>query len=180
MWSKRDECCVECGLSDSPHMAKGSCARCYQRRYRRENASRIAGSKRAWYASHPEFHKERREARHFAGARQAVIARDGNKCTGCDKTTGLIVHHLDGNGRGRDGPNNDMSNLVTLCRACHARHHHTNKAWSRHHECCVRCARTDRKHNAKGLCWSCYSQPTGRSLLHDMVRTSVRAEEARR
>jgi hypothetical protein len=156
MWSRGYDCCCECGLSDSPHMAKGKCQRCYQRGYRARNAERIAESKRDWYAAHPGYHAKQRETQHFGGLRQQALRRDGNRCTECGSPKNLVVHHKDGEGRGKKDPNNHIDNLTTLCRACHAKHHSTNKGWSRHHECCRQCNRTDRKHNAKGLCWSCY------------------------
>ena len=156
MWSKKyDRCCV-CGQQDCAHVGKGKCQRCYQREYRKKHASRIAETKRIWYEAHPGYHTRQRESRHFGGLRQQALERDGNRCTECGAAKNLIVHHRDGEGRGKESPSNRLDNLATLCRACHAQHHHTNNGWSRHHECCLRCGRTDRKHNAKGLCWSCY------------------------
>lgn len=33
-WAKKFDCCVKCGLTTSPHAAKGVCYRCYMHRYR--------------------------------------------------------------------------------------------------------------------------------------------------
>lgn len=40
------------------------------------------------------------------------------KCAWCDATDNLLVHHIDGNRQ-----NNDLTNLVTLCKRCHQTHH---------------------------------------------------------
>lgn len=60
--------------------------------------------------------------RAFGGLKYQVLARDGNKCTTCKcaDMKRLIIHHKDENKQ-----NNVMENLTTLCRACHARVHHT-------------------------------------------------------
>lgn len=58
----------------------------------------------------------------FSGNKKHVLERDGHQCTKCAETKGLIVHHIDHSGSS-EKPNNDMSNLTTLCRSCHMRHH---------------------------------------------------------
>ena len=60
----------------------------------------------------------------FGGNGSKAMERDGHKCTECGKTNrkALIVHHIDHSGSS-DNPNNDLSNLTTLCRSCHMRHH---------------------------------------------------------
>ena len=52
------------------------------------------------------------------------IKRDNYKCVDCDfdKKEKLIVHHID-ESREMEKLNNDLENLVTLCRPCHARRH---------------------------------------------------------
>lgn len=54
-----------------------------------------------------------------------VLKRDGHKCRLCDRTTSLVVHHLDGTGESsvESGNNHDLSNLVTVCRPCHQKIH---------------------------------------------------------
>jgi 5-methylcytosine-specific restriction endonuclease McrA len=49
-----------------------------------------------------------------------VRQRDGNRCTECGETTGLVVHHLV---RPQDGGTDETSNLTTLCRICHGNAH---------------------------------------------------------
>ncbi len=58
----------------------------------------------------------------FGGNKKRVLERDGYKCVECGKIKGLTVHHKDHSGNG-ENPNNDMDNLITLCRSCHMRHH---------------------------------------------------------
>jgi hypothetical protein len=48
-----------------------------------------------------------------------VKQRDGFKCILCGEKEGLVVHHLD-----EDKQNNEIANLATLCRPCHAKIHH--------------------------------------------------------
>lgn len=54
-----------------------------------------------------------------------ILNRDNHMCQWREKCNGdssnLIIHHLDGNDR-----NNERSNLITLCRACH-QYFHMNK-----------------------------------------------------
>jgi len=75
------------------------------------------------YERHKDVYKLRaklkREQDRFSGLREIVLERDGYKCTICESTERLEVHHKDGRGRGKDEPNNDMSNLQTLCAKCH-------------------------------------------------------------
>ena len=41
-----------------------------------------------------------------------------DKCEWCGATKNLIVHHIDENRY-----NNELTNLVTICRSCHQKHH---------------------------------------------------------
>lgn len=56
-----------------------------------------------------------------------ALKRDGDKCVDCgvsqDKAV-LIVHHIDeSRKKGFRNMNNELDNLATLCRPCHARRH---------------------------------------------------------
>ena len=42
------------------------------------------------------------------------------KCAWCNSTKNLLVHHLDHNRL-----NNDISNLIVICKSCHQKHHTT-------------------------------------------------------
>ena len=63
-------------------------------------------------------HKCDKDDRRFSGVRDYVLWRDGLKCTRCGSQEKLIVHHKDW-----IRTNNDPSNLITLCRSCHAKEH---------------------------------------------------------
>ena len=41
-----------------------------------------------------------------------------NKCEWCGSKKNLCVHHIDGNRY-----NNDLDNLITVCKCCHQNHH---------------------------------------------------------
>ncbi|MDD1720123.1 MAG: HNH endonuclease [Methanoregulaceae archaeon] len=48
--------------------------------------------------------------------RSVILERDRYRCRICGDTSDLQVHHID-----QDRTNDDQSNLVSLCQACHAR-----------------------------------------------------------
>lgn len=164
MWSKRFSECILCGTKEIPHMAKGRCRKCYLSEYAKKpaNKRKARAAKDKWYRSNvtPETRRIAREQRHYGGMRQAVLARDEYRCVRCGKSNRLTVHHVDGKGRGFPDPNNDLLNLETLCRSCHAKLH-GKVEWSRNYRFCVRCGTTKRKHNARGLCWKCYAASRG-------------------
>ena len=58
----------------------------------------------------------------FSSNKKHVLERDGYRCTDCGIEKGLTIHHKDRSGSS-EKPNNDMDNLVTLCRSCHMRYH---------------------------------------------------------
>lgn len=53
-----------------------------------------------------------------------IFNRFNGNCKFCG-VKAQVIHHIDGNGDPRDKSilNNDINNLVPLCRACHARLH---------------------------------------------------------
>jgi hypothetical protein len=62
-----------------------------------------------------------------------------------------IVHHKNG-----DRGDNRIENLEIVSRARHAVIHATIEKWSRKHDSCQECGKTDRPHAANGLCDPCY------------------------
>ena len=171
MWARKFNNCIICGLDTRPHMAKGKCSYCYSSEYQNnpKNIDRVKQQKHNHYEIKvgPSGNKIAREERWFSGHREEVLKRDNYKCLECGETDllQLIVHHVDGNGRGSENPNNVMSNLATWCRACHAKHHATSNGWSRWYAHCQLCKTTERKHNAKGLCWKCYLNTNSKKTL---------------
>lgn len=60
--------------------------------------------------------------------RESIIERDNSKCRKCNLSRNdhkkiyncdITIDHIDGNGRNSDKPNNEPSNLMTLCLKCH-------------------------------------------------------------
>lgn len=45
---------------------------------------------------------------------QIILSLLGNKCFICKSTNNLVIHHKD-----RNRKNNDINNLLLLCRECH-------------------------------------------------------------
>jgi len=128
-WSRKHVRCVLCSGTEFRHMAYGLCNSCYQKIYKSDSEikARIDKQKQDWRDSNRDYvlmlAKERRERIHFDNMRDTVLDRDGHACTQCRSEDNLVVHHKDGNGRGSQSPNNELSNLTTLCKACHANEH---------------------------------------------------------
>lgn len=65
--------------------------------------------------------------------RPSVLERDNYSCQVCGKESrsvkykDMVVHHKDRNGNGSENPNNDPTNLITLCRRCHELEHFDDK-----------------------------------------------------
>lgn len=172
-WHKSYPYCIECSSADNKYMAKGLCNKCYLKKYREDpgNWNRIKERKEKWRTDNYEYvqklSKERRERVHFDSKREEALEKDGRCCSNCGSTEQLVVHHKDENGRGSDEPNNDLTNLSTLCRRCHIEEHREKVSnarrlsvlgkWAHHHSCCSKCGTTERKHAGLGLCVNCYA-----------------------
>lgn len=50
--------------------------------------------------------------------RQAGIEAYGDSCEICDSVGSVVIHHIDG-----DRTNNELGNLVPVCRSCHSKIH---------------------------------------------------------
>lgn len=60
---------------------------------------------------------------YYNGAYSQVMERDNNMCRKCGSEDELAVHHIDHSGSHRVESleaNNDLDNLIVLCRKCHA------------------------------------------------------------
>jgi len=55
------------------------------------------------------------------------IKQLGGKCQNCGSEKGLVIHHIDNQGRKVQNlgqkPNNELSNLRVICHSCHTLHH---------------------------------------------------------
>ena len=71
------------------------------------------------------------EQKKWREARIQVLNRDGNRCRNCGSTENLHVHHIQWK---RDGGEDKLSNLITLCRSCHQKEHPFPLTKKRKHE----------------------------------------------
>lgn len=174
--------CKICGQSAERYPSLKLCKKCYQndynKKYYQKNKDKIKERTSKYYIDNIE--KERikrkinREKMHFDSKRKQVLRRDDYTCIRCNSrkegndTKNLIVHHKDRLGRGSEVKNNDLQNLITLCRSCHAKEHskdlklalkekYKNK-WAMKYDCCIECGTTERKHHGKGLCVNCHAR----------------------
>lgn len=123
-WSRKYDSCIGCNCTHLKHMAHGLCVKCYARKYAEENPEKVKSHKHSHYLKVQKLKgKQTRDDLHFDGNREIVLTRDNFQCVKCGAAKSLVVHHIDGNGRGSDNPNNELSNLVTLCRSCHMKEH---------------------------------------------------------
>jgi len=67
-----------------------------------------------WYEENRKAVIERVRRNKYGGNYLKVLERDNFKCQNCYKMVSLCVHHKDGNKK-----NNDIENLITLCKRCH-------------------------------------------------------------
>ena len=145
MWSRIYDKCTECNTTDRKHYGGGLCYACYKRKqyaknpekYKKWEAERYAKNsklirkrtKEYYYANRKKVLKNLkgyRDKKHFNGLRKTVLNRDKHVCQSCF-SPGNVVHHIDGNGRGSKNPNNNLDNLVTLCRSCHLDIHNAER-----------------------------------------------------
>lgn len=59
-------------------------------------------------------HSGRHKNGWYAVLKSQVYERDHHTCQHCSSTESLIVHHID-----NDDNNNEVGNLLTLCKSCH-------------------------------------------------------------
>ena len=142
MWARNYQSCTECNTTEAKHYGGGLCYRCYKRKKYAANPGYFKDKEKVRYIKRAKHIKRRarnyywlnrddclirnkisREQRNFSGKREIVLKRDGYKCKYCQGNKDLVVHHVDGNGRGNSNPNNDLENLITLCRSCHCIEH---------------------------------------------------------
>lgn len=127
--------CINCG---TPVVDKAYCPKCseqraaYARKYYAERRSRGLCTECGkpvsdQYMCDDCLSKYRAYRRNGIRSKlyQSIKERDGWKCRICGKETGLCIHHIDGQGEkdslnNRQTSNDEPSNLITLCRGCHA------------------------------------------------------------
>lgn len=116
-----------------------------KKQYYLKNKSKTIRRNQLWRKENPIRYKESNRKRHdlemFGGNKPLVLERDNFECQGCGMTQeqhiitygyGLIVHHIDGKGKGFISPNNNLDNLIALCRRCHTSHHNKERIGNKH------------------------------------------------
>ena len=100
--------CSHCGrtLPDVPH-TRGPCDEC-RRTHEREKSRRRRATSQA---------VQTRDSQAWQRVRELAKRRDGGGCVRCGASVRLEVHHVVPIEQG--GERFTLSNLVTLCRACH-------------------------------------------------------------
>jgi 5-methylcytosine-specific restriction endonuclease McrA len=102
------------------------------RRYYQRNRKALNKRKRDWEkdnydkerATNRKATKKYKDKTRLSGMRAVVLERDNHRCTTCERTTQLVIHHKDEvSWHNSPKPNNEVSNLVTLCRSCHTKLH---------------------------------------------------------
>lgn len=130
--------CPQCGIH--PLTGKAYCQECndkrnaqYMVRYAKRKEQGLCVDCRNPADSDSIFCSSCRAIRRLENKRQrekgnkhAAKNRDEHRCRICGKTIPLCIHHIDGQGERdpltgkRQKANDDLDNLITLCKGCHA------------------------------------------------------------
>lgn len=101
-------------------------AKCRMVSYRQVNREKVNRWRRESYQRHKNTKAETdakyKDKLRFSGNRVNTLERDKYTCQMCETKESLIVHHIDKTGQA-DNPNNNLDNLLTLCKSCHRRIH---------------------------------------------------------
>ena len=90
---------------------------------RRRSRLRVSRSLSARSLLHARASRRRRVESEVERVKREVRERDNYRCRMCGEP-GKVVHHVD-----YDVGNNDLQNLVTLCRLCHPKTNHDRDRW---------------------------------------------------
>lgn len=125
--------CVWCEKEFMPSFRmneKYCCKLCSQFGWREKNREYKLKQDKEYYKKNKlrlnRLSKEWRDEVLFGGNRVNALKRDDYTCCLCNAKKQLVVHHIDGSGQD-DLPNNDINNLITLCRSCHLKIHRNFK-----------------------------------------------------
>lgn len=92
----------------------------YGQQYRKNNIEYIKQYRKQNYKDNTDYYKNYNYKLNFGNNRNKVLKRDNYKCIECGNSKDLLVHHRDGKGKGFKIKNNNLNNLITLCRGCHS------------------------------------------------------------
>ena len=133
--------CLVCNLEFTPHIRNPYQVYCSKKcgtfasNKRAVDSGRKSVNGKLYRERHPERKKQQDKDYlnnyRYGGNQYKVLERDSYKCQTCgsSKRTSLVVHHID-----EVIENTTMENLITLCRACHAKHHHAGELNYRYKE----------------------------------------------
>ena len=157
-WSRKYDCCVECGTSDLPHYGRGLCKRCYQQKWAIDKAEYLKSYKRYWYTEDKAKTDYRLRGDINKNGLLAPVLKATRVCARCGTDNDLTIHHKDhrGSNVSKALRNNDPDNEEVLCRSCHGREDATVKSWSRKWEKCRNCGTTEIPHHCHGYCDRCF------------------------
>lgn len=112
------------------------CGSCYSKEYRKNNPEKVKAYNEMRYIRDIEkiqaYQKTYRDKSRFGVSRNIILERDNWQCQKCGMTQeahfvifnrSLDMHHIDGEGRGKQNPNNDIDNIISLCTRCHTKFH---------------------------------------------------------
>jgi hypothetical protein len=115
--------CKQCE-QNKQHKALGLCQQCYYKIYNHKYRQNLK-------QNDPKKYNDYKNSWRNGGDKVQKIVFDkfDNKCAECHDDYDLVIHHLDNNGRSKfsDKLNNNIENLVLLCRSCHAYIHNESK-----------------------------------------------------
>lgn len=122
--------CEFCGNNFEPlpqHPYQKYCGyMCRNKMFKKLNPEKVKQYKKKDKEKNREHYLKKDMDRHdkimFGGNREKALERDNHKCCTCNKDSGLVVHHKDFTGQS-DNANNELENLITLCRSCHIKIH---------------------------------------------------------
>lgn len=107
--------CLVCGKEFERTFGTHSYSQKYCCKGCRRKAERLFGNKQQTDLEYKNFIR-------FGGNRFDVLERDEYTCQICGNVNQLVIHHKDESGQS-DNVNNEIDNLVTLCRRCHVNIH---------------------------------------------------------
>jgi predicted HNH restriction endonuclease len=85
-------------------------------------------------SKHPKYSVLSSEIRRYGMTKKEALKVLGDKCNQCGMSNkeslerwgrNLVIHHIDGNGRNTNRPNNKLENLEIICSICHGKTHLT-------------------------------------------------------
>jgi len=138
MWSKKFNKCLQCKTIAIKHKGHGLCRNCWIKDWTSKNPEKRKKHRRKEYLKNHDrylkygkvyssehkiekkkYDKKHFRNKHFGGNYEDVLSRDNNQCQMCGSKK-ILIHHIDEN---RD--NNEITNLITLCRECHPKIHYS-------------------------------------------------------